>query len=205
MIAASRNVPSVATTMACVSPRVNNADPCAFGSTPTSIAIGRTVLQVAAVDTRLTIQHALANQLFFQLAEHFADFGVGILRRCSGADSSATRCVAQLADARLTLLLVRHAIGRAEVCFHQVGDSVDQRVRSSYDRRHFPPRFAGFRRQLLDRLRSRPAFPGARTAHRPASGLPSILALRIRPSTPHLRCRRQPCRGASPSTLHSPG
>ena len=39
----SRSVPSVAATNACVSPRVNSAEPCARGSTPARISIGRTV------------------------------------------------------------------------------------------------------------------------------------------------------------------
>jgi hypothetical protein len=43
MICSSRPVPSVATTSACVSPRVNSAEPWVRGSTPWRIAIGRTV------------------------------------------------------------------------------------------------------------------------------------------------------------------
>ena len=38
---ASRLVPSVAVASACVSPRVNSAEPWVRGRTPTSIAIGR--------------------------------------------------------------------------------------------------------------------------------------------------------------------
>ena len=44
MICSSCPVPSVATHNAWVSPRVNSAEPCARGSTPTSATIGRTVL-----------------------------------------------------------------------------------------------------------------------------------------------------------------
>ncbi len=43
MICSSRAVPSVLTTSACVSPRVNSAEPCVRGSTPVRIVIGRTV------------------------------------------------------------------------------------------------------------------------------------------------------------------
>ncbi|CFV98512.1 Uncharacterised protein [Bordetella pertussis] len=43
MICSSCLVPSVATTSACVSPRVNSALPCARGSTPRRMLIGRTV------------------------------------------------------------------------------------------------------------------------------------------------------------------
>ena len=43
MICASRPVPSVVVTSACVSPRVKSAEPCVRGSTPVSTVIGRTV------------------------------------------------------------------------------------------------------------------------------------------------------------------
>ena len=43
MRCASRSVPSVVTTSACVSPRVNSAEPWVRGSTPVRISIGRTV------------------------------------------------------------------------------------------------------------------------------------------------------------------
>ena len=45
MHCSSSPVPSVATTSAWVSPRVNSAEPCARGSTPTSATIGRTVFR----------------------------------------------------------------------------------------------------------------------------------------------------------------
>ena len=44
MNCSSSPVPSVATTIACVSPRVNSAEPCARGRKPASATIGRTVL-----------------------------------------------------------------------------------------------------------------------------------------------------------------
>ena len=43
MYCSSSPVPSVATTSACVSPRVNSAEPWARGRMPTSETIGRTV------------------------------------------------------------------------------------------------------------------------------------------------------------------
>ena len=43
MRCASRSVPSVVTTSACVSPRVNSAEPWVRGSTPLRISMGRTV------------------------------------------------------------------------------------------------------------------------------------------------------------------
>ena len=39
MICESRAVPKVATTNACVSPRVNNAEPCVRGKTPVRMLI----------------------------------------------------------------------------------------------------------------------------------------------------------------------
>ena len=43
MICSSRAVPSVATTSACVSPRVKSPEPWVRGSTPVRMVIGRTV------------------------------------------------------------------------------------------------------------------------------------------------------------------
>ena len=45
MNCSSSPVPSVATTIACVSPRVNSAEPCVRGSTCTSETMGRTVFR----------------------------------------------------------------------------------------------------------------------------------------------------------------
>ena len=67
MICSSCPVPRVVTTSACVSPRVNKAEPCALGRTPTSDSIGRTVfvsrpsirLPVSKIDPR-TISASIA-------------------------------------------------------------------------------------------------------------------------------------------------
>jgi hypothetical protein len=66
MICSSRAVPSVATTSACVSPRVNSAEPCVRGSTPVRMRIGRTVRVSRTVDPRLARQDLLADDLRFE-------------------------------------------------------------------------------------------------------------------------------------------
>ncbi len=67
MSCSSRAVPSVATTSACVSPRVNSAEPWVRGSTPVRIEIGPHGARVAAVDARLAGQDLVADDLRFQL------------------------------------------------------------------------------------------------------------------------------------------
>jgi hypothetical protein len=69
MNCSSSPVPSVATTRACVSPRVNSAEPWVRGRTPTSRTIGRTVDEIAAVDTGLGLEDGAADDLGLQLLE----------------------------------------------------------------------------------------------------------------------------------------
>ena len=61
MICSSWPVPSVATTSAWVSPRVNKALPWTRGKTLTSATIGRTVRGVAPVDPLAGIQDRVAH------------------------------------------------------------------------------------------------------------------------------------------------
>ena len=70
-------MPSVATTSACVSPRVNSAEPCVRGKTPASATIGRTVLTIAAVDARAGIENVPADDLGLQIVEDFGDLLLG--------------------------------------------------------------------------------------------------------------------------------
>ena len=75
MICSSRAVPSVATTSACVSPRVNSAEPCVRGSTPVRIAIGRTV-RVSRPSMRGSPSRiCAADDLRFDVEQDVADLG----------------------------------------------------------------------------------------------------------------------------------
>ena len=70
MNCSSSPVPSVATTSACVSPRVNSAEPCVRGSTPTSATIGRTVFR-SRPSMRMPVSRMLpADDLGLQILEH---------------------------------------------------------------------------------------------------------------------------------------
>ncbi len=69
-VCASRSVPSVATTSACVSPRVNSAEPWVRGSTLLRISIGAHGAGVAAVDARLAGQDLAAHDLGFDVEQH---------------------------------------------------------------------------------------------------------------------------------------
>src|ERR1043166_2365811 len=82
MICSSRAVPSVATTIACVSPRVNSAEPWVRGSTPGRIGIGRTVRP------RLSGENLTAHDLGLELEQQIEDVisgvAVGIWREAFG-------------------------------------------------------------------------------------------------------------------------
>ncbi len=69
MICSSWPVPSVATQNACVSPRVNSAEPCARGSTPTSAMIGRTVLVSRPSMRHAGVEDGVADDVGFQVLE----------------------------------------------------------------------------------------------------------------------------------------
>ncbi len=86
MNCSSSPVPSVATTSAWVSPRVNSAEPWVRGRMPTCDRIGRTVRQVAAVDAEAGVEHVPAHHLGLQVVEGFADLLLGefALRRLRG-------------------------------------------------------------------------------------------------------------------------
>ena len=73
MICSSRAVPSVATTIACVSPRVNSAEPCVRGSTPVRMRDRAHGARVAAVDARLAGEDLVADDLRFQLEQEIVD------------------------------------------------------------------------------------------------------------------------------------
>ncbi len=64
MICESRSVPSVVTTMAWVSPRVNSAEPWVRGNTPVRTVMGRTVL-VSRPSMRGSPARMLPRTIFF--------------------------------------------------------------------------------------------------------------------------------------------
>ena len=65
---ASSAVPSVQVTSACVSPRVNTAEPWTRGSTPVSIQIGRISSNLRPSRRTPRVEHLFAQDLFLQLA-----------------------------------------------------------------------------------------------------------------------------------------
>ena len=85
MCCSSWLVPSVVVTSACVSPRVNSAEPCVRGSTPTSQVMARMSLGGAAVDAAAGGQHQLAQVLLLGRFVRLADLGAAIGERRSRA------------------------------------------------------------------------------------------------------------------------
>ena len=105
MICASRPVPSVVVTSACVSPRVNSAEPCVRGSTPVCTVIWRTVLHVAAVDARLAGEDAAADDVVLEAADLVGHLAGVELRRIAGGERGHGSLL-DLADARVARLLL---------------------------------------------------------------------------------------------------
>ena len=66
---ASSAVPSVQVTSACVSPRVNTAEPWVRGSTPVSIRDRPHLVELAAVEADAVREHLFAQDLLLQLLE----------------------------------------------------------------------------------------------------------------------------------------
>ena len=81
ILCSSCAVPSVVVTIACVSPRVKSAEPCARGRTPTSHVIGRMSVVLAAVDARGR-RRARSSRSVLLLAplERLVDLGLAVRR-----------------------------------------------------------------------------------------------------------------------------
>ena len=91
MICASRPVPSVVTTKAWVSPRVNMAEPCVRGRTPTWTSILRTVF-VSRPSMRGLPAMMRLRTTFFSASWNSASICAGVQMLPSRAVSSATHC-----------------------------------------------------------------------------------------------------------------
>ncbi len=86
MICESREVPSVVTTSACVSPRVNSADPWVRGRTPTFTVIGRTVIRSRPSIRGSPFRIFCRTRLLSSLNEGVLDLLRGELRRIAAAE-----------------------------------------------------------------------------------------------------------------------
>ena len=196
MRCSSRAVPSVATTIACVSPRVKSAEPCVRGSTPVRMRDRPHGARVAAVDARLARQDLVAHDLRFELEHEVVDL-VGVAGRRVRRDALG-------GDLRVDVLqpLLARLLGAQLIRFAQrgVGDRGDLGDHRLVLRRRLPvpQRLAARFDELVDQRRSPPAAAGGRTPRRPASLPRAIRWLRIPPSAPRLPCRRR--RGSAPTS-----
>ncbi len=86
---ASSAVPSVQVTSACVSPRVNTAEPWTRGRTPVSIQMLRISSNLRPSRRTPLVEHLLAKDLFLQLLED--RLGVGLLLGFASRAASAIR------------------------------------------------------------------------------------------------------------------
>ena len=182
-ICSSWPVPSVVTASAWVSPRVNSADPCASGSTPTSARMGRTVL-VSRPSMRRPVSRT---------APRTMDFSSALTSAFAALASCPSSVSAHTASERMRSTLC------ARVCLSVSRYASSRRSRAKRRRRRAPPRRRGRagaptgpsrRLRRVRRWRGSPlAIPHGRRPRRRASRPHRAHALPIRPSA-----RRSPCR-----------
>ena len=129
MICSSRAVPSVATTSACVSPRVKSAEPCVRGSTPVRMRDRPHGARVAAVDARLAVEDLVADDLRFEVEQDVVD-RVRVRRRARRpARTSAATLRVDLLERLLARLLLAHLVGLAQRRSRRAPSTlVDQRL-----------------------------------------------------------------------------
>ena len=152
MICSSRPVPSVAVTSACVSPRVNSAEPCVRGSTPARIVDRAHGARVAAVDARLAVEDLAAHDLRFEVEQQIVDLTA--LRVGAAFRPTPTASTMRFADRVERLrarLLLRDLVGLAQLCFGELRDARDERF-VLRRRLPVPRRLAGLVGELVDRL-----------------------------------------------------
>ena len=128
MICSSRAVPSVATTSACVSPRVNSAEPWVRGSTPVRMRDRAHGARVAAVDARLAGEDLVAHDLRFEVEHDVARRALLVRASRRPARTSASTFGDDFLQPLLARLLAADLVGGAQVALGRGGDLVDQRL-----------------------------------------------------------------------------
>src|ERR1700730_14197485 len=107
-------------------------------------------LRIATVDARLTIQHALAHDVAFELVQYGVDL-VGVPLRGLAARESRGRLVFDLFDPGLTLQLLGDRIRLAEGGLRVQRNGIDE-IRVIGGRLPGPARLASLRNDFLDGL-----------------------------------------------------
>ncbi len=155
MFCSSPFVPSVATTSACVSPRVNSAEPCVRGSTPVRISIGRTVRVSRPSMRGSPFRICAADDLRFDVEQDVADGRS--CRRASGPRPAPVRRAWRSSRRRLpsassnAACLLRSLVSGAQFGLREFGHACDQRF---VLRRRLPVpfRLAAFAHEFVDRV-----------------------------------------------------
>jgi hypothetical protein len=150
MICSSRAVPSVPTTSACVSPRVNRAEPCGARQDPGANADRTHGTRVAAVDARIARENLLAHDLRFQVEDHVADRARRIRRRI-GRQHVRGRALVDFLQRLLARLLLAHLVRGAELALDGLGDLGEERLILGR-RLPFPHGLARFFDQRMDEV-----------------------------------------------------
>ena len=155
MLCSSRSVPSVATTSACVSPRVNSAEPWVRGSTPSAIAIGRTVRvsrpSMRGSPSRIWLRTMLGLACRTAVASTSSRVGLGWPSAASAARRSQTSAV-DFVERLRARLLAADLVGRAQPGLRPVADQARCSASSLAGGLPVPLRLAGIAHQLVDRV-----------------------------------------------------
>ena len=188
MRCSSSLVPSVAVTSACVSPRVNSAEPWVRGSTPTSTSILRTSSNLRPSGRRRSLSISSRKMRSFSASNSFLASAI-----CSSGMPSMAFFLAGV-DARVAFeLLVLLGVHRVlQLGADGLGDLIVQRLVDGR-RRIGALGLAGLLHQLLDALGRSSCSNRGRTRWRPALPLRWPAGRRIPPSRCRLRCPRPQC------------
>ncbi len=150
MICASRPVPSVVVTSACVSPRVKSAEPCVRGSTPVSTVILRTVC-MSRPSMRGSPAMMRRRTMLYSRRPSSSVTWRGWYLAPSPVASDSTRAFLSLADARVARLLLGDLVGLDQFGFRLRGDSLGE-IGVERRRLPVPGRLGGLGGEFADRV-----------------------------------------------------
>ena len=197
-------MPSVATTIAWVSPRVNSAEPWVRGRKPTSATIGRTVDEIAAVDALAGVEDVPAHDLGFEILEHAGDLlhrTLGIVRAVR--EEMRHRLLLDGGDRILPLGLARDRVGLAQILLDDAEHFLFDR--GGVGHREFARLLRGLFRQLDDGVDHRLEVPVAEHHRAEHDFLGQLLGFRFHHQHGVLACRRRPGRAGSPASRRAVG
>ena len=204
MYCSSSPVPSVATTSACVSPRVNSAEPWVRGSTPTSATIGRTVLR-SRPSMRLPVSRMFQRTILASSSLNTPATCSLVVSRIVGAVREEMRHHLRLdgGDGVVALRLARDRVGGAQVLLDEAEHFLLER--GVVGDREVARLLRGLLGELDDRLDHRLEMPVAEHHGAEHDLFGQLLGFRLDHQHRVAACRRRRGRAGSPSSRRASG